>query len=76
MTLSIRNPEADVLARRLAEIEGGTITDAVVLALRREKPSETARRILEKHGLKFRKDRQPVTPDAFHALDHDLTGDD
>ncbi|WP_406854461.1 type II toxin-antitoxin system VapB family antitoxin [Alsobacter sp. KACC 23698] len=84
MTISIRNPEADVLARRLAEIEGGTITDAVVMALRealqerlrREKPSETARRILEKHGLKFKKDRQPVTPDAFHALDHDLTGDD
>jgi antitoxin VapB len=80
MTLSIRNPEADRLARRLAEIDNTTVTNAVVTALEeaikarlaKETPRETARRILEKHGLAFPKDRKPVPPEAFHDLDHDL----
>ena len=87
MTLSIRNSEADALARRLAEIEGPTITDAVVIALkeaimarvRGETPSETARRILAKRilakrGLALRRDREPIREEACHELDHDLTG--
>lgn len=81
MTLSIRNPQADALARRLAEIEGASITEAVVIALkeavnariRQETPSETARRILAKRGLAFRSDRKPVPDEAYHELDHDLT---
>jgi antitoxin VapB len=80
MTLSIRSAEADALARRLAEIEGASITDAVVIALKeaikarveRETPSETARRILAKHGLAFRPGRAPVPDGAYHDLDHDL----
>ncbi len=80
MTLSIRNPEADTLARRLAEIEGASITDAVVIALkealdtriRQETPTETARRILAKRGLAFRSDRRPIQDEAYHDLDHDL----
>jgi len=83
MTLSIRNPEADVLARRLAEIDQTSITDAVVVALkeaihariRKETPSETAQRILAKRGLTFRHDRKPLPQDAYHDLDHDLAGD-
>jgi antitoxin VapB len=84
MTLSIRNPEADLLARRLAKLEGGTLTDAVILALTeaiaarvaREDPSDTAQRILERHGLSFPKNRRPVPPEAYHNLDHDLTNGD
>jgi antitoxin VapB len=84
MTISIRNPEADVLARRLAEIDHSSITDAVVVALkeaidariRRESPSETARRILARHGLAFRPGRKPIPADAWHDLDHDLAGID
>jgi len=80
MTLSIRNPQADALARRLAEIEGASITDAVVIALKeaintrihKETPSETAKRILAKRGLAFRPARKPVPDDAYHDLDHDL----
>jgi len=80
MTLSIRNPEADGLARRLADIDRTSITDAVVTALKetikarlaRETPSETARRLLAKHGLAFPLDRKPVPPHAYHDLDHDL----
>jgi antitoxin VapB len=83
MTLSIRNSEADALARRLAQIDQTSITDAVVVALkeaidariRRETPSETARRILAKRGLSLSQGRQPVGPDAWHDLDHDLEGD-
>jgi len=82
MTLSIRNPEADALARRLAEIDNSSITEAVVVALKesiaariaRETPSETARRILAKRGLAFRSYRRPVPQSAYHDLDHDLTG--
>jgi antitoxin VapB len=81
MTLSIRHPQADALARRLAEIDGTSITDAVVAALKeavaarvqKETPTETAQRILAKRGLAFRPGRQPVPPEAWHELDHDLT---
>jgi antitoxin VapB len=34
MTLSIKNPEADRLARQLAEATGESLTDAVIRALR------------------------------------------
>jgi len=79
MTLSIRNPEADALARRLAQIDRSSITDAVVIALReaiqarirKERPSETAQRLLAKRGLAFAADRRPVPDSAYHDLDHD-----
>lgn len=81
MTLSIRHPQADALARRLAEMDGTSITDAVVAALKeavsartqKETPTETAQRILAKRGLAFRPNRKPVPEDAWHELDHDLT---
>jgi antitoxin VapB len=84
MTLSIRNPEADALARRLAKLDQTSITDAVVIALReavnarvrKETPSETARRILARRGLSFPRDRKPVPDEAYHDLDHDLAGND
>lgn len=80
MTLSIRNQEADALARRLAQLDQTTITEAVIAALkeaiqlrvRRETPSETARRLLEKRGLAFQPGRKPVADDDWHELDHDL----
>ena len=84
MKLSVRNPEADLLARRLAKLDETTVTEAVIVALReaiaarvaREDPSDTAERILERHGLSFPKNRRPVPPEAYHDLDHDLTGGD
>ncbi len=80
MTLSIRNAEADALARRLAQLDKTSITDAVVVALkealrrrvRAERPSETARRLLAKRKLAFQPDRRPVPDDAWRELDHDL----
>jgi len=84
MTLNIRNEEANRLARELASIDRTSITDAIISALRetiqnrmrKESPGETARKILAKHGLSFRPDRKPVTPEAWHDLDHDLAGDE
>lgn len=80
MTLSIRSPEADALARRLAQLDGTSITEAVVGALKeaiqrriqRERPSETARRLLASRGLAFVPSRQPVGAEVWHDLDHDL----
>lgn len=80
MTLIIRNEKAHALAEELARIDGTSAADAVVSALQetlnrrthQEKPTETARRILEKHGLSFKPDRKPVPADAYHDLDHDL----
>ena len=84
MALHIRNPEADKLARRLARIDGTTITDAVIAALRetirerleKETPSETAKRLLATHGLSFKPGRRPVPRSVYHDMDHDLTGQD
>lgn len=84
MTLSIRNAEADALARRLAKMDDTTVTEAVVVALREaiaarlngESPTETARKILSRRGLRFSENRRPVPPEAYHDLDHDLTGED
>ena len=84
MTLSIRNPDADALARRLAQMDRTTVTEAVVVALKeaiqkrvqQESPSETARRLLAKRGLAFQPGRRPVPDSAWHELDHDLAGDD
>ncbi|MCF6367838.1 type II toxin-antitoxin system VapB family antitoxin [Rhizobium halophilum] len=83
MTLNIRNKQADALARELAELDGTTITDAVVNALREtianrlknESPRETARRILARRGLAFKPSRQPVPAEAFHELDHEQASD-
>ncbi|MBB5572243.1 MULTISPECIES: type II toxin-antitoxin system VapB family antitoxin [Rhizobium] len=82
MVLSIRNEEADTLARELARIDQTTVTDAVIVALReainmrlrREAPSETARKILTKRGLSFAPNRKPAPPEAYHQLDHNLNG--
>lgn len=43
MALSIKNPEADRLARRLADATGETITEAVTAALRQRLARETGR---------------------------------
>ena len=84
MTINIRNPEADRLARELARIDDSSITEAVVVALREtirsrlkdETPSETARRLLAKHGLRVQPGHKPVPREFYHELDHDLTGND
>lgn len=43
MTLSIKDPEADRLARELAKMTGTTITEAVIEAMREKQQLELAR---------------------------------
>jgi len=85
MTLSIRHPEAERLARDLAAQEGMTLTDVVLHALRdrsrasvrKESPMETADRILKELGLTRQPGSHvPVPQSAYHDLDHDLIGED
>lgn len=79
MAISIKNPEANVLARRLAEMDRTSISDAVVTALseainarlRKESSVETARRILDKHGIALTDQmRKRVDLSVWNAL-HD-----
>ena len=85
MTLSIRHPEAERLARELASQERTTMTDVVLKALRdrtraskrKETPTELADRILREHGLTRQPgSHRPVPQSAYHDMDHDLIGED
>lgn len=84
MTLSIRSKTVEDMARTLARKRGVTLTRVMQTALEaemkreiaRETPSETASRILAKHGLSFPPGRKPVPQSAYHDLDHDLIGED
>jgi antitoxin VapB len=79
MVLNIRNPEADLLARRLAAVEKTTVTEAVINALqarlnqveKRETPIESAERIAKEMGLTLNPNRKPVSPEVYHEFDHD-----
>ena len=51
MTLSIRNPEADALAKRLAKLDHTTIAEAVIAALK-EAIAARAPRKRERDGSK------------------------
>lgn len=77
MVLNIRNEEADALARRLAEIDRSSLTDAVVTALRealaarrrRESAVEAAQRLLKKRGVKLTEGaRRPVPQEVWDEL--------
>jgi antitoxin VapB len=52
MALSIKSPEADVLARKLAATTGETMTEAVIVALRErlareERKVESSRQVID-----------------------------
>ena len=81
MTLSIRNQDdVDRLARRLAEIDNTSVTKAVVTALEEAIKAGTlqlnAARYGASHPRKARTDLsrkpEPVLPEAFRHIDHDL----
>jgi len=84
MTLCIRNPEADALAKRLAKMDDTTVSKAVLNALkeavqsrlRRETATEAAKRILAEHGLEVKRPGVSTPPEVYHDLDGDLLGPD
>ncbi len=51
MTLSIKDPEADRLAREVAKAMGGTITEAVLESLREKRKQQERRRKSQKDDL-------------------------
>ena len=73
MTINITNKEADDLTRKLARMEGVSITEAVVLAMRealerrlsRETPLQTAARLRAEFGI-------DLTPSARRPLDRSV----
>jgi len=66
MALSIKNEEADRLARELAATTGETLTDAVVNALRERLERQRARRAA---GVAQRLERLAVEVQALPVLD-------
>lgn len=81
MVLNIRNPRADALARELAELEGTSITEAVVTALDkavREKrntksSSEIVDELLKEYGITLTDEmRKPVPQEVWDEIhDHE-----
>jgi antitoxin VapB len=81
MALSIKTDEADRLARRLAQLKGETMTQAVTVALRErlereEQPAsrqnatrEALREWLDRAGPEF--DRRPVTKEEWDEASGD-----
>jgi antitoxin VapB len=81
MTINITSKEADRLTRRLAEIEGVGITEAVVIAMRealekrlqRETPQETAARLRKKHGIVLTKEaRKPLPRSVYDEMSGEI----
>lgn len=77
MTINITNGEADRLTRKLAEMEGVGITEAVVIAmrealenrLRRETPRETAARLRKQYGITLtERARKPLPRSVFDEM--------
>lgn len=78
MALSIKNDEADRLARELADVTGQSLTDAIITALRQQLERETGRR----HDLGVREEitriqkRVAQLPRIDERSDEELVGYD
>lgn len=81
MVLNIRNPRADALARELAELQGTSITEAVVTALdqavrerrKRKSSREIIDEILKEKGIVRTSDaRESVAQEVWDEI-HDNT---
>jgi antitoxin VapB len=81
MTINITSKEADRLTRRLAEMEGVGITEAVVIAMRealekrlqQETPQETAARLRKKYGVTLTEQaRKPLPRSVYDEMSGEI----
>ena len=77
MTINVTNKEADTLTRKLAEMEGVGVTEAIVIAMRealerrrnKETPIETAARLRAEFGIELReRAREPLPRSVYDEL--------
>ncbi|MGK9166375.1 type II toxin-antitoxin system VapB family antitoxin [Inquilinus limosus] len=77
MAINVNNPEADELTRKFAKLEGVSITEAIVIAMKEaierrrmaETPMQTAARLRRKHGISISDTaRQPLPKKAFDDM--------
>jgi antitoxin VapB len=77
MALNVNNRQADTLTRKFAKMEGVSITDAIVIAMKEaierrrktEKPSETAERLRKKYGFELAEQaRKPLPKSAYDEM--------
>ena len=80
MAINITNKEADNLARQFAKIEGATLTEAIVTALReaiahrrgRETPQQTAARLRAEFGVELsERARRPLARAVYDEMSGD-----
>jgi len=78
VSLSIKHPDADKLARRLAEITGQSITAAVVTSLREQLRRETGRASAHRLGDELRAigNRCAALPDYDKRTPEEIIGFD
>jgi len=77
MTINVTNREANALTRRLAQMEGVGVTEAIVIAMRealerrrnRETPVETAARLRAEFGIALNDQaRRPLPRSVYDEL--------
>jgi antitoxin VapB len=78
MALTIKHPEADVLARKLAKVTGLSLTDAILKALREQLERETGKSRVNGLGddLRSISDRCAALPDLDLHSPEELLGFD
>jgi antitoxin VapB len=77
VTINITNKEADSLTRKFARLEGVTLTEAIVVAMREaierrrnmETPQETAARLRTEFGIELTdQSRRPLPRSVFDEM--------
>lgn len=77
MAINVTNKEADTLTRKLAEMEGVGVTEAIVIAMRealerrrnKETPVETAARLRAEFGIQLsERARKPLPRSVYDEL--------
>jgi antitoxin VapB len=73
MTFHITNPKTDALARRVAEVKGVDLTEAVHIALEHELQREAGTQTLRERSMEFaRRLREKSRPELRNPVDKEF----